>query len=888
MLLKGEFIDNNGTTVSVEIVTGGKRTPSVTVNDGISGVYFTASEAVTIEGETNDVFDPCLRQSARVSILTPRFLPDLFLPDVMESDAVIRRGGETVFRGRVLPQTYSQPFVESLDTLDINLIDHLSAMEYLPWRVVMGDSRDPLTFRAMFHGILERMCPVMTVEIPQSEIYRMPGSPAVSLLDASVNPGIFMDEDDEESDTTLLEAMEGALRYLGLHLTQEGDSFRFFRRENQALLTHGAVSISNAEGTDTQIEVGEMFNKISVEVDCEEKEELIEAPLDSDMLTSPYAHAVSYCKEYCMLLDNGSWSAYRNLIAGLPYPQTHGDSIWTREWYVRYMEHKGWRFYCGQKNEWDGSLEGHGPEYADFATAGESSDKGRQLAICDLLNMQQGSGLFRLGTARTDYKADEWNPPATLTEEDCLVIGIDGDHQALKYETGETSSARLFREKQRFSIPRAIYRGAQEGVALSPDDEETTRYIVITGEMALAPVIEMNHSFAEAKAAADNVELMAANPGNLINYVQATGAGDAQRYRAYTALYESGWRKGLTMFDEQESAQIAKIQTRYNAHPNNPIPYPMFYRDADLVAKVGVLVCMLIVGDKCLVEKDESGDISALVWEDYRTPAQCGSLAEYIKQSFTIGIDPKNGDPLIGKWYDIANNVHYTMGIGEEGMAIPVRASDNVTGQVTFIILGPADIVRLKENTSQKLMGGRYGYLNEEGYCWKGEHIMRCVSAVWLKDFEIKIVSDNGGSDPIGDGRLVYMSDTSDGFRHARDPETFLFGSALTKEERDQLGLRDMVRDNTVIAPGGGGVTEVTDPLTGETAKPEQLYVDRYYHECARPAIELTQSLRENKLGATIFRGYTHPALEGKVFLPLAISRDLSEGTARLTMREKR
>lgn len=82
---------------------------------------------------------------------------------------------------------------------------------------------------------------------------------------------------------------------------------------------------------------------------------------------------------------------------------------------------------------------------------------------------------------------------------------------------------------------------------------------------------------------------------------------------------------------------------------------------------------MLIIGDKCVVEKtpdndqgdtDENGKpipytdkeeetYKNFVWKPYKEREQCSSDDEYYQQSFTIGIDPKRGDKIIGQEFDL-------------------------------------------------------------------------------------------------------------------------------------------------------------------------------------------------------------------------------------------
>ena len=167
-----------------------------------------------------------------------------------------------------------------------------------------------------------------------------------------------------------------------------------------------------------------------------------------------------------------------------------------------------------------------------------------------------------------------------------------------------------------------------------------------------------------------------------------------------------------------------------------------------------------------------------------------------------------------------------------------------------------------------------------------GTHVNEYVSAIWIEDFSIKVVTDNGGADPLEENDLTYVSDTDEAFCNPMDAVTFRICSGLTAEESAALGVSDRIRTATAIdASTGVPLLSVYDPATGAQAKPEQLYVDYYYREMHKPRLVMTQSYRQAH-GAAFFRTWTHPAFPDKTFYPIAVSRDLMAGSMTLTLRE--
>lgn len=888
MVLRGSYLNEQDSEISVEIEIYDNTQEEVEI--GVSGLTFCPTEAITLTGQTNDVFDVCQRQSGCIRLQTDRYLGFLFSPDVTRSLVVIKEDGATVYTGRILPQAYNQPFNETIDEIGINLIDHISSLDYMPWRILMGPSTSPITLRYLLTAPFEKMHTGLDVEIDETEIYQQ--YDMLSMLDATINPGIFMDTERTDDDVSVLSALESALRYLGLCVTQHGDKLVYYRPERQTYGEPIEISTDIVSGTDTQIEVPEMYNRVSVEVDCDEKEMFIESPLDSDNIKSDYPNLIKYESELSLLdslIGPKKWNAFRLFLLGYEYPVTACEGLWYREWWIRVMNHAGWKFYGLSGTYWGGDLSGHGPDYYTYIKTGGAgaipdTPLKEQCTIADYLGDKMGAALIKTGTMRIDFSPEEYKIPSRLEEKDNLVIGLPrvtyiGDPQP-GLEITRAWQAQMWK-----SVPRAIYQGTTEGISLSPEDDETIRYLIIKGRIGLCPNQKNDKKWSTAAGVAADYDVEKA-PQLLAYYTNYQG-GDNPRY--YLTKTVDGSEIKLDFLYEGESQEWFNLSSRQKEKWDMPGGRTL-YIGVDMIKKIPIISCMLVVGDKCLVERKITGENESLEWRTFKEYDDCADFQEYVAQSFTVGIDPKNGDPLVGKWYDIGNTINYTMGLEEEGMAIPIRKSDNVSGTVRFVILGPVDLVMGNDRNplyinKDSLLSPHYG-VYDESMVSDVRHVLQYCTGIWLQDFEIKITSDNGGVAPLQEGKLVYVSDTATHYRHEREPEHFRIGSALTKEERDEIGVRDKVRDNTVIGSDGKGITSVYDPVLEVTGKPERIYVDHYYRECNRPVVELYQTLRSEVENA-MFRSYRHPALGNKEFRVLSIDRDLMEGTIRLRLREK-
>lgn len=290
---------------------------------------------------------------------------------------------------------------------------------------------------------------------------------------------------------------------------------------------------------------------------------------------------------------------------------------------------------------------------------------------------------------------------------------------------------------------------------------------------------------------------------------------------------------------------------------------------------------MLIIGDKCVVEEGDGGSPGNFKWEKYFPREKCASDDVYYQQSFTIGFNPKIGDKLIGRKFDIQNNISYKMGIDVEGMAIPIRKSDKVSGQVKFMILGPVNA------TWENITRRHPTFFRHTKWTSNTISLLANVSSILIEDFQVKAYSDNGMTERPGDSDIVYMSDDKQQFVNRKDDIEFKINSALTSEECRQLGVAQGVCMSTPLnLLTGDGVVNIYDHTTGRQAKPEQLYVDSYYNEYHQPRILMTQKLTDKKeQRVSTFNHYRHPAL-GKYFFVQGITRNLESGEAEMALKE--
>ena len=463
---------------------------------------------------------------------------------------------------------------------------------------------------------------------------------------------------------------------------------------------------------------------------------------------------------------------------------------------------------------------------------------------------------------KTDGKDN--SPTSKVEMTNYLVVSVNGncdDKEATTYPNANSLKA---------DIPRAVYNGSMTGGVFSPTDEGTTNYIVLSGKLVLNPVMKLTDTYAQ-------IHYSSMIYAWWHKTVPSRNNGDGRYYTQQWWATETP-NVGTTWDIITDHGFVPFTDTGPQLYE---FKYSAIGDGSDHISKVGVLACMLIIGDKCVVEKGTEGQVTDFEWRKYKTLEECSNEDEYYQQCFTIGFDPKIGDKIVGTKFDLQNNVNYELGIDAEGIAIPIKKADKVSGRVKFMILGPVnalwDVVTRRHKT----------WFRHTKWNSTTIPLLAHVSSIMVEQFEVKIYSDNGLVNNTGDNDLVYMSDTKESFVNVKDDIEMKINSALTAAECQTLDVTDSVKMSTPLDTlTGEGLLAVYDYSRGMSAKPEQLYVDYYYKEWHAPRVVMTQKLTDTDGGiVSLFAHYRHPMMD-KTFFVQGISRNLEEGYAEMTLKE--
>lgn len=890
MYLHGHFYNQKEERIEVHVLTGGDRTKEIVIGEKNGELSFT-DDPVDLTSQVNDTFDHLLCQQATVRLLARNFVPDFFCASCRDAVVNIYREGKCLFAGFIEPQSYSQGYNEEFDEIELSCIDALTALQYAKYRdvgslgvlynVVKAEA-EQRTFLAMLKEILGGVTAELDIVGGNAMRYLYDGSKAVDDLagnhyaifgQLTVSELLFLG--DEEDDVWQQdEVLEEILKYLNLHIVQDGFTFYLFSWESvkgderiywRDLLTGASVTTAwqttdivtgLVTDTDTTISVGEVYNKIMLTAKVESMESVIESPLDNDLLKSPFSNKQKYMTEYS---SDGEGSKAINAFDAMTHGQeTSYSGGCVTDWYVQMMNNSQWLF----------PKSGSGNLMEEYCSEGRN-----QHILPNWLAKNQGAAIMALGKVEKKTDGKDNSPTSKVEMTNYLVVSVNGncdDKEATTYPNTNSLKA---------GIPRAVYNGSMTGGVFSPTDEGTTNYIVLSGKLVLNPVMALTDTYKAIYNYDGGIW------GNIFSGINKwSGMTVPSRNNGDGRYYTQQWWKAAT----PNETVVWDMETAHGFVPftdTGPQLYEFKYSaigdGSDHISKVGVLACMLIIGDKCVVEKGTEGQVTDFEWRKYKTLEQCSNEDEYYQQCFTIGFDPKIGDKIVGTKFDLQNNVNYELGIDAEGIAIPIKKADKVSGRVKFMILGPVnalwDVVTRRHKT----------WFRHTKWNSTTIPLLAHVSSIMVEQFEVKIYSDNGLVNNTGDNDLVYMSDTKESFVNVKDDIEMKINSALTAAECQALDVTDSVKMSTPLNTlAGEGLLAVYDYSRGMSAKPEQLYVDSYYKEWHAPRVVMTQKLTDTDGGiVSLFAHYRHPMMD-KTFFVQGISRNLEEGYAEMTLKE--
>lgn len=873
MYIHGDFRDVNNVLYSVHILSDNDKTKELTI--GEKGLYFSGSP-ISIETDIDDTFQTIIRRSATINLVTSDYIGDkLFANNSRNIKVNIYKEDLCIYAGFVEPNTFSQPFANGLEEFTINTTDALTTLQYYNYgdvtlKTYLKAKKDAKvkTFKDMLDQMLGDILNIDIVNGTGGVIYYdlskgiTKGKESTIFNDCSMSE-LYLLGDEADDVWTNEDVLEQMLQYLNLHIIQDGLDYYIFdwnsiknRRTNWQNMTLRAVTLQNPSviemtsemhsSNDTNLSVADVYNQVSVKCKLEDQEDVIKSPMDSDSLSSLYNGKQKYMTEY---ISEGEGVRANNAFFDMIHDRaTTYDGCRTVDWYLQAMYNRNWNFITPNG------------DITDLCEFGNNMYINQWKLPKYLKDNQLVPSLFRMGSVEKKPNTTDNSPTSKIDMSSYLFISINGN--------GDDSETNHFPSDQTLQNRSGMieYIGNSSGGVFSPTDDVTTNYLVFSGKLCLMPIQKETDKFS-----------------TLLNYdkgsywhktVPSDNNGDG-RY------YTRKWYNQTSPSDEATSY----IEGALSLHPwtkdkaNHQLQYNYTSKgdSTDKFSKLPVLECELIIGNKRLIETniDIYGN-STFKWVEIgKEPIIDGDKIT----TFSLGINPKIGDKIVGDEFSIQNNISYTMNLETEGTAIPITKADALSGAVVFRILGPINLTWNDITRRHKTWFRHTKWYNNTKF------VLSHLENIIIKDFECKVYSDQAGNDSDEDNDLIYMSNETDKFVNKKDDTEFKFITQLSSAECVQKGIKNSINLNAVINTNTRTPLEsIYNATTNETAKPEEHYINQYYLAYSKPKLIMETDLHDTD--DISIQNIFHSKVLKRNFFVQSINRDLKEASVHIKLKE--
>lgn len=864
MILIGQFRDIKDKLYTLTINNNNGIDETITIGD--KGLQF-AGSPVTIESNVDDSFTHIIKKNATINLVTDKYIGDkLFANNSRNISVRIDDDSKTVFQGYVEPTTFNQPFVHSIDEFSINCTDALSTLQYYNYKKTTVKNYNELkqtagivSFKQILDGIFQQLGGNIYYDLSKAT---KKGKEKTVFEDLSISEA-YLFGDDFDDIWTEEEVLEQILQYLNLHIIQEGNNYYIFdwesiRKKNNQwyCINDGSIQTINPQtiditssmhsSDDTSITISDVYNQIQVKCDVEDFDDVIENPLDKGGLTSKYGSKQKYCTEYVGWGEGKSANdTINNMIQGRPYSSSNGTNY---DWYLQVMDSSKWKMYGANKT----------------LTSDLFKDK-EQWEIAQYIKKNRLTpAILSFGNVQNNYNANDNSLVSKIDMDNYLYISINGNENDTE-EGHQPSDSEL-----QSHIGMMEYNGDNNSAIYSPIDDDTTNYLVFSGKILLQPVVYESSALYAVRSGTFQTCLTIGVGRARANTIQ----GESDNFYYTRKFYTPSNLK-----DKDDSKYIKEgtslaPYTKERATPTFQYNFSQNGDWSDKYSKLPILECELIIGDKRCIETniDKWGN-STFEWVKI---GEEPVINDEKKTTFSLGVNPKIGDYIVGTEFPIQNTLSYEMNVDAEGTAIPIKRSDALSGKLTFRILGPVNL------TWDEVTRRHPTFFRHTKWTTNTKFILSNVENIIIKNFEAKLKSNH--SDVIGEKKdILYCSAETDKFISTKDDIIFKFITQLTTQEYIDKGIEPKVCLNSVVDTSNNmPILSIYNAITNETAKAEEHYVDAYYREYHQPKLILQMDAHNNINLCDIYNS----KVLNKTFYIQSIDTDLKENKSHLVLKE--
>lgn len=712
--------------------------------------------------------------------------------------------------------------------------------------------------------------------------------------DLSVPIGLMLG-DSEDDVWSYEEILNEIMQYLNLHIMMIGFDYYIFdwntpRTEvniewldimtgETKIETFNIINVTKDMygGDDTQITMDDVYNQIQVTDNIEKLDDVIESPFDNNNLI-PLNAKTQYMTEFGSDgADGKTFVPFVTLVqtgsAANELPARFNEDVtWTKEWWMQIYKNNNWSFKLNNVDN-----------YSEIPTDGNGLNYDCWRMLKKLYNTPFYSGIVGFGSGDKVNNKNMTNIQNIDVKDKYICIAINGNgvDGSSNSEYPQPSTYTTFpndNDVQNCGL-NIEYNFPQDG-NYSPADENITNYIVFSGDILMTIPQQMcgvsgfrphiyEDDWVEFKTYQEryNKQTLDANdnkakycdyyvftrknnnfitfktyarwnPSEIISGYDFRGhltpsAANDDHGTWYQQLYYKNYN--ATHTDNRAEGDILVSPPIVDGNLAKRFKYALgsntYYGQYDVIKYVDVLACQLKIGDKYCDESYDSEGNKVFSWKttdeliaEQKYHVMNGNPIYDAYVYLAINID--DGEYLIGDSHKIYNNIYANMGLDNTtGMAIPIKNSDHLSGELRFKIIGPVN------NTWDNGIRRHPTWFRHTKLTANEVPILPHVGQIWIKSFDVKLVSDKGKQTSNTDNDIIYVSDEQKKFINKHDDTEFKFTTALTAEEAAAMQVEITANKSDVIGPDNIPILYITNTVTDETDKPEKHYVDAYYNE---------------------------------------------------------
>lgn len=949
MRIYGQFADIKNNTISVEIYklyTGTGQDPDVyEIGDTYEGYnfWFDGKSPVEISKSCDDLFEPIISTTCKVKLRSNIWCGDLlFANGVGDITCKVTRTmngtnnqTELLFIGYVQPLSFNQNINKQTNIIDINCIDYLGFLKdrYLStgnsphndsaWSLALSQSR----YRS-FIDILKKIGIFGTIiDTEKTSMFLQSDTFAASKY---ISDNLWLGEsaDDELSCQEILLEL---LKYMNSRIVSvNGRDYYIIENNNTTGLTgtikqyttdnQGGTQIENVTVSNTgilpkqdianeQVTIDTCYNKIGVKCELETVDNVVSSPLKSEALSSPYINKQLMLREYMCDLRVGDISLFHNwchMVIDNDFHQVTTDKCKYKDWYFRYLDNAEW---ISNNNMFNNDFMPSMPYITDGSYTWQCRllhDLGYTTVHAINTTIQRrysgtlgGAYFLAVGSTR-EFNKDDNSPNGNVNTTNYLVIpvkGLDRGNTAADEANALNDYATLL---QPYNTNPMISYQSNKTMNLSPADSQTTNYLIISGKLRCMPVY---HTYKDKgrtngligiwtydyEAVTDDLNDWLDEDDGMIGELPVGPNGTRGYYARFFDLEDPNQTidmmsinrppnvnsaNTILMFPPQDNNGLYKFQYQYNQVSGTSGTY------YDAITHMPILCCRLYVtrsdGQRKYVSQDmETFEFS---WTEWTSSSDA---------TFCISINPTLNSYIIGPEHDITNTVTDGMNLKSNGLAIPIKNTDDVHGNVTFEILGPYntqydDVNKRTHSKWTQFWRGE----NPEDWTTTPRCLLDRISNIWISQFEIKADSDNAKNSTLNNGDLLYYSEDNEKYNNVKENIEFKISTALTSSEAAEMNVASGISYNNPTDYNGNLYT------TGMQDRPECVYISTMYDLYSKPKKIVEYNCNDDTDIAEMYRSVyscdlmSHLDISNFSSIVLGTEMDLKNNRIKISLRE--